>query len=131
MSLSPPVVSSENGVASLAVPSASFTVLTASVTTAPVPGRRELLIKTEDVTPFTSEALRLPSSGGVILTDVMQGGAASRAGLRVGDTILLFNGSQIPNTETFVRELDRVAPRAQVTATVWRDGRLVPAVVRF
>ena len=93
--------------------------------------RRELLVKGADVTEFSEQALHLKSTQGVVLLDVVYGGAGSRAGLQVGDTILAFDGAQVSGMEDLQRELGRVAAGASVTADVWRDSRRIPVRLQF
>ena len=61
-----------------------------------------------------------------MLVDVVFGGVGSRAGLKVGDTIIAFNGAPVQGMQDLLYQLDRLEPRAQVAATVWRDSRPVP-----
>jgi S1-C subfamily serine protease len=93
--------------------------------------RLELLVRGSELTPATAQALHLDSTRGVVLLDVVYGGAGSRGGLQVGDTILAFNGAQIGGLEDLQRELGQVSGGAHVTAAVWRDNREVPVRLRF
>ena len=47
----------------------------------------------------------LPRDGGVLVTEAVAGGAASRAGLRDGDLIIAFNGSVVERTDDLHRLL--------------------------
>ena len=90
-----------------------------------------LLVTTASLDLYTAQSLNLASTRGVLLRDVEYGGAGSRGGLRVGDTILTFNGVPIDQPTDLQRELDRVSAGANVTAIVWRDSRRVPVALRF
>jgi len=58
------------------------------------------------VTPLTSQlADHLGARGGVLVTSVTEGSAASRAGLQAGDVITSINGARIESREDLLREL--------------------------
>jgi S1-C subfamily serine protease len=54
------------------------------------------------VPPFAAQRLGLPRGIGVMITDVLRGGAADRAGLRVGDVIVEADGNPVRVPEDLV-----------------------------
>jgi S1-C subfamily serine protease len=59
---------------------------------------------------------------GALITDVMEGMAAERAGLEPEDIILAVDGSPIEEGEDLVRLVSSRLPGTRVTVEVWRDG---------
>jgi len=67
--------------------------------------------------------MNLPRPGGVVVTEVYQGSAASQAGLRRGDVIVGLGGSEV-NDESSLRYLAATkAPNEQVIFEFYRGGR--------
>jgi serine protease Do len=61
-----------------------------------------------DVQPITRElaaALALPTESGVIVSNLSEGSAADRAGLKVGDLIQIVDGNQIDSVPTFTMSI--------------------------
>lgn len=48
----------------------------------------------------------------------------ARAGVRIGDLILFFNGRSVPGSLDFRREVERSVPGRRITLEVWRAGEL-------
>jgi len=57
--------------------------------------RGQLGIVTQDVTPEMAKVLKLPQESGAITADVLPGGPADQAGLKIEDIIVNVNGSPI------------------------------------
>lgn len=78
---------------------------------------------TQDVTPLLGKLFKLPDVNGAIITDVMPGSAADKAGLRRGDVIVQFDGKDVPDAG-HLRNMIANAPigSAHRIQTI-RDGR--------
>ena len=63
--------------------------------------RGEIGVEAQTVTPGLAAALGLAHDTGVILADVLPGGPADTAGLKIGDIVLSFNGKPIENARQF------------------------------
>ena len=59
--------------------------------------RSEIGIGVQTITPTLAEALKLSRKYGVIVSDVLPGGPAEAAGLRVGDALLAIDGKEAGN----------------------------------
>jgi S1-C subfamily serine protease len=64
-----------------------------------------------------------PGGRGIVLKDVSSRGPAERAGLRVGDMLLAWNGHRIVNLADVYLLLDQCQPRERVGLTISRGGR--------
>lgn len=75
------------------------------------------------VTELTSQlADHLGAKGGVLVTSVTDGSAASRAGIQAGDVITSVNGTSVESRDDLARSL-RQADSEEVTIGVVRDKR--------
>jgi serine protease Do len=63
-----------------------------------------------------------PSTDGILVQDVTEGGAASRAGLRPGDIIQSVDGKPVSTVATFRSAVAARTPGSAVEMTVWREG---------
>jgi tetratricopeptide (TPR) repeat protein len=75
-----------------------------------------------ETTPVVEEKQPLPP-GGVLLTVVVPGSNAARAGLRPNDVLLRYNGTALGGPADFRRLVPSVDPDQSVPVLVWRDGK--------
>jgi Do/DeqQ family serine protease len=73
----------------------------------------------------TDEARKLgvKESKGVVVAQVQPGAAADKAGLKAGDVITAFNGTEVSDSNAFRNLVAGTSPGTQVDLTVLRDGR--------
>ena len=64
----------------------------------------------------------MPTVEGVLVTGVVRGGPAARAGLRAGDVLLEVGGRDVDEPNQFQSRLAMSRPREPVPLAVWRDG---------
>ena len=83
----------------------------------------------ESISPELAESFAVPGGKGVVLTEIVEGGPAARAGLRAGDVVTSFDGE--PLTEAYrLRWLTAAtAPGRSVKLQVWRGGKVEPLVL--
>jgi len=62
------------------------------------------------------------ADGGVLVTDVYDGTAAAKAGLRTGDVIVSVDGTTIASTEDLIGAIGSKAPGTAIALRVARDG---------
>ncbi|MDP2953926.1 MAG: trypsin-like peptidase domain-containing protein [Chloroflexota bacterium] len=103
------------------------------------PARRQTLgIMGQTISPAIAEAMRLPSgTNGVLVTEVISGSAAERAGLRGGansiavegqrirvggDIVVALDGQPTPSIEELQALLQKRQPGQKVTLTLLRNG---------
>jgi serine protease Do len=78
-----------------------------------------------DIAEITSDrvaALKLKEERGVEIKNVDQDAPAGKAGLKVGDVILDFNGQRVEGEEGLRRMLRETPGGRTVTLGIWRDG---------
>jgi hypothetical protein len=77
-------------------------------------------------------ALEVSASEGrksVVICLVYSGGNAEKAGLRVGDRIVRFNGRNVKNVKQFKSIVTRAKPEANVKIQVIRDRKKIKSIV--
>jgi membrane-associated protease RseP (regulator of RpoE activity) len=67
--------------------------------------------------------------GSVIIQSVYFGGNAAKAGLRIGDKIVRFNGRKVKDVNQFRVIVTRAKPESNVAVKVIRDGRTIKEFV--
>ncbi len=76
-------------------------------------------------TPELKIAFNLPpESKGAFVRDVMTGSAAEKAGIKKGDLIVEFNGSQISTIPDLQRIVHATAPGMRVEVKIIREGTM-------
>ena len=77
----------------------------------------------EQMGPELAESFGVPGGKGAVVTEVVAGGPAARAGLRPGDVITSFDGEPIAESYRLRWLTGNAGPRRTVRVGVWRDGR--------
>ena len=75
----------------------------------------------QDITKELAESLKLPVTGGVLITQVDRGAPAGQAGLRLGDVLLSVNGTRVADTSTMLNLIAALQPGQQAVLRVARD----------
>lgn len=88
--------------------------------------RRGVLgISYQDLTPQLVEAFGLKSGRGILVTQVLSGSAAERAGLKEGDVLLALNGRPVTDGAGFRNQMGLLIAGEAVQLNLWRQGRQV------
>jgi serine protease Do len=74
----------------------------------------------QTITPALAAGLQLPQTSGVMVSDVVPGGAAETAGLGVKDVVVSVNAKPVESVPMLSLELGRYAPGDTVTLAVLR-----------
>jgi serine protease Do len=80
-------------------------------------------IVAESITPAMAKGLRLTQDWGVVAADVVPGGPADKAGLKVRDLILEANGETVEDAPQLETAIDRLKLSDQVHLKVQHDGQ--------
>ncbi|MEM6748937.1 MAG: trypsin-like peptidase domain-containing protein, partial [Planctomycetota bacterium] len=76
-----------------------------------------------DLRPGVAESVGLTGSGAII-TEVLPGQPAERAGLRAGDIVTSVAGEAVGSADDFRYRIGRLEPGAEAVLEVFRDGRV-------
>jgi serine protease Do len=77
----------------------------------------------QDITPQLAESFGLKSAEGVLVSDVVKGSPAEKAGLKQGDVINRFNGNEIENAHKLSQAVAATAPDTEVKVDLQRNGK--------
>jgi serine protease Do len=84
--------------------------------------RGDIGIRAQTITSELAGGLGLPQSDGVIVSDVVPGGMAHRAGVRIGDIVLALDGKTMENGRQLQVGLYRHFVGEVVTLEILREG---------
>jgi serine protease Do len=84
--------------------------------------RGRLGVQISEVTRDVAESLGLGRARGAEVAMVEPGGPAEKAGVKVGDIILKFNGKDIEKSSDLPRQVGGTAVGSRATVSVWRRG---------
>jgi serine protease Do len=79
-------------------------------------------VRIQDVTDDLAEGLGLAEVRGALVTDVPEG-PALEAGMEAGDMILSFDGVEVDDTRSLVRQVGETTVGKEVRVLVFRDGK--------
>ncbi|MBI4710808.1 MAG: DegQ family serine endoprotease [Nitrospirae bacterium] len=80
-------------------------------------------ITIQNFTPELAREFGLGKAAGALVTDIMKGSPAEKAGLRRGDIILELNDREIKNVETLRNTIAQSSVGSRIKLTVMRDGK--------
>jgi serine protease Do len=79
-------------------------------------------VTVQEVSQSLAQAFGLPKPEGALVSSVQADGPAAKAGLRAGDVILAFNGSEISRSSDLPPLVIALEPGTSVKLKIWRDG---------
>jgi serine protease Do len=78
-------------------------------------------VQVQDVNQGLAESFGLERPGGALISQVVPGSAADKAGLKSGDVIVAINGQPVISAGDVSSRIGLSAPGTQVKLRVWRD----------
>ena len=87
--------------------------------------RGQLGINIQNITDELAKSLDLEARSGVIVSNVRQGSAADKAGIKRNDLIVAINGEKIEDSNVLRNKVAGSAPGTDIKVTVMRDGKQV------
>jgi Do/DeqQ family serine protease len=86
--------------------------------------RRGLLgVTVQGVSSEIARSLGMPSVKGALVSSVVPGGAAAKAGVERGDVIVAFGGAPVDDSNSLRNHVAEMKPGSDVTFRVWRNGQ--------
>lgn len=79
-------------------------------------------VSIRDLNPDEAAKAKLPQGGGVIVREVEDGSPAAKAGVKVDDLIVEFDGERVRSARSFARLVQETADGRTVRATIVRNG---------
>jgi serine protease Do len=76
----------------------------------------------QDLNPDLAESLNIKNTKGIVITDVTEGSAAGKAGLKQYDIIVEFNGEKVEKANDFRNRVAMLKPGTEVKLAILRDG---------
>ena len=86
-------------------------------------------VSIQHVSDALAEALGLQKTYGALVEGLHPKGPSLKAGIKTGDVIIKFNGTEVPNNTAFPRMVANTAVGTTVPVVVWRDGKEITVKV--
>ncbi len=87
--------------------------------------RGYLGIELQPIDQDMAEAFKLDRPQGILVTQVMKGSNAEKAGLKQGDIILELNKIPVKSVETFRNDISLMSPNTEIVLKVNRSGKIL------
>ena len=84
--------------------------------------RGRIGVTIQEVTRDLAESFGLSKAGGALVSSVEKGGAADKAGIKISDVILKFDGKTVAASSDLPRIVAATRPGSKVAVQVWRKG---------
>jgi serine protease DegQ len=84
--------------------------------------RGSLGVQTQDITPNIAKLLGLKDNNGAVVTRVMPGSPADRAGLQTGDVVTAINGTSLHSSDELNNAEGLLPANSEVSLSVLRNG---------
>jgi len=75
----------------------------------------------QDITEDIAASFKLKKAAGAIITDVVSGGPAEKAGVKPGDVLVAVNGKAVANSSAVLNTIAVLRPGDEATLTLIRD----------
>ena len=85
--------------------------------------RGRLGVGIQPITKELAQSFKLDAPIGAVVVNVEKSGPAQKAGLKVGDVILSYNGKRIEDPNELPRLVAATKPGEKATLEVWRNGK--------
>jgi serine protease Do len=85
--------------------------------------RGRIGIAIQPLTKELAKSFKLDTTNGAVVVGVDPGGPAAKAGVRLGDVVLDWNGKSIEDPNELPRIVAATKPGADAKLRVWRDGK--------
>ncbi len=86
--------------------------------------RSYLGVMLQDLDRNLADAYKLPKPEGSLINSIAPDSPAAKAGLKVGDVVLKYNGTDISRTSDLINFLNRTTPNQRIQLDVLRDEKI-------
>ncbi|HKO87217.1 MAG TPA: Do family serine endopeptidase [Burkholderiales bacterium] len=86
-------------------------------------------VQADDITPEIQDAFKLPDMQGTIVADVVKGGPAAEAGVKIRDVLLMIDGRPIEDATAMLNVVAELKPGSRVPIRLRRDGKEIEVEV--
>jgi serine protease DegQ len=83
----------------------------------------------QDMTREFAESFNIPDVGGALISEVLRGGPAERAGVKPGDILVAINGKAIADSAGMLALIAAIAPGERATLKILRDRKAITIAV--
>jgi serine protease Do len=80
-------------------------------------------VRFQDISPALAEQFKLPTNHGALVTEVISGEPAAKAGMMEGDVLTQLDGKPVVDERHLRLAIANVAPGTKVSAEIIRDGK--------
>ncbi|HUS54782.1 MAG TPA: Do family serine endopeptidase [Thermohalobaculum sp.] len=80
-------------------------------------------VSIQPVTREIADSLGLAGAKGALVSGVVEDGPAKKAGLKLGDVVLRFGGTEIATLRDLTTAVAQTAPKTETQVVVWRGGK--------
>jgi serine protease Do len=108
-----------------AIPAATIRRVVSDLKATGTVTRGFLGVQIESLSEETARALGLPNTNGAIVTEVIAGSPAEKAGIKRGDVIIKMNGQTVKDNRELSRRIAALQVGQTATFTIWRDNRQI------
>jgi Do/DeqQ family serine protease len=91
--------------------------------------RGRIGVAVQSITPDIAEALKLPATGGALISAIDDGSSAQRAGLKTGDAIVQIDKRPVLNSSDLRTRVGLREPGSQIEVTYVREGKPATATI--
>jgi serine protease DegQ len=87
-------------------------------------------VAVQDLTPELAESFKLGSTQGVLISEVVRGGPADKAGVRAGDILTMVGDKQLTDSNNMLQTVSALPPGKVVTLKLLRNQQEVTLQVK-
>jgi serine protease Do len=85
----------------------------------------------QPLTPEIAKEFNIPKDKGVLVSDVVSGGPADKAGLKKGDCIVKYNGENVEDVNKLRMAVSKTKPDINATLEIYRGAKLIKVTVKI
>jgi Do/DeqQ family serine protease len=86
-------------------------------------------VEMQEITPELADSFRLNANSGALVSGILRGSPADRAGMRPGDALVAINGKEIPDAQAMLEMIATLSPGQTAKLRIRRDGRDIELAV--